>query len=270
MKKLSLSEIQNIQTDMLKTFDAVCKKHNIKYSIEGGTLLGAIKYGGFVPWDDDIDIIMKREEYEKLLFIAKKEFENTYFQLESYYQYREFPLNYAKMCDTRTVILNYDYSHIKTISHGVFIDIFPIDNMTKKDEKVRRHLIGFWTSVRKTKLKVQFKCNPLKKILFKLFSVLSLDFITKKLHKNLVKENHKKERFLYELCNQNSHFNPLPADIYNNLVEIPFGGFLVSSIEKYDIFLKSRFGDDYLLVTPPLEKRKPSHCQNIFWKESKE
>lgn len=267
MKKMSLTEIQNIQLKMLEKFDDICRRHNIKYSIEGGTLLGAVKFGGFVPWDDDIDIVMLRCEYDKFLSICGTELANTSFVVESYYNCIEFPLNYAKMCDTRTIIRDYDYSFLKTISHGVFIDIFPLDSMKTIKEKNRRHVIGFWTSVRKRKIGVKFKCSTFKKVLFALFCVLPLKIITKILHKSLVRENSSKKcKFAYELCNQNSKFPPIPLSIYNELVDMKFENLMVLAVKQHDIFLKSRFGADYMISMPPEEERKPSHCQNIYWK----
>ena len=87
--------------------------------MEGGTLLGAVKYQNYVPWDDDIDVIMLRNEYEKFLSVAHTELAEDYF-LQSYNNVKEFPLNYAKLCYTGAEIRNYDYSHLYLILHMVF------------------------------------------------------------------------------------------------------------------------------------------------------
>ena len=71
-KKISLKEIQKIELDILIYFDKVCKENNIKYYLSSGTLLGAVKYKGFIPWDDDIDVILMRDEYLKLMDVLKK------------------------------------------------------------------------------------------------------------------------------------------------------------------------------------------------------
>lgn len=96
-EKVELKELQSYVYGIFKEFDKICRKHNIKYTLEGGTLMGAIKYQDFVPWDDDIDIVMVREEYDKLLAIAPQELPQDYF-LQSYNNVKEFPLNYAKIC----------------------------------------------------------------------------------------------------------------------------------------------------------------------------
>ena len=74
-----IREVQKKLLMILIEFDRICRKHNIKYSLEGGTLLGAIKYKGFVPWDDDIDIVMERPEYERFLKVCKRELNKEFF-----------------------------------------------------------------------------------------------------------------------------------------------------------------------------------------------
>ncbi len=71
MRELSLDEIKSIELDMLVNFDRICRKNGIKYSITYGTLLGAIRHKGFIPWDDDIDVMMSRDEYEKFLKVGR-------------------------------------------------------------------------------------------------------------------------------------------------------------------------------------------------------
>ena len=96
MNKVELTKIQDYVYKIFVEFDRVCRKHGIKYSMEGGTLLGAVKYQNFVPWDDDIDVIMLREDYEKFLKVVPQELNGEYF-LQSYNNVPSFPLNYAKL-----------------------------------------------------------------------------------------------------------------------------------------------------------------------------
>lgn len=80
-----LREVQLVQLDILNEVDKICKNNNIKYFLIGGTLLGAVRHGGFIPWDDDLDIAMFREDYNKFLNVCKKELDDAYFSTE--YEY---------------------------------------------------------------------------------------------------------------------------------------------------------------------------------------
>lgn len=91
-----MTKLQKIELEILKKIDEVCKKHNIKYWIDSGTLLGAVRHKGFIPWDDDIDIAMLREDYEKFLKVAQKDFGNEYF-LQTKNTDKKYPLFYAKV-----------------------------------------------------------------------------------------------------------------------------------------------------------------------------
>ena len=267
MRKLELNEIQDLIYGIFVEFDRVCRKHDIKYSMEGGTLLGAVKYQNFVPWDDDIDVIMLRSEYEKFLSVAPDEIGEDYF-LQSYHNVSEFPLNYAKLCYRGAEIRDYDYSHLEKMSHGIFMDIFPIDEV--RPDSLRKHcsFVGVFTGARKIKLGVNLGKMPfVKGLVYKTLSFLPMKVLSKRVDRICKKYNGLNTGYRYEVCNSNRKFKPLPSEIYDELVELRFrnGSFL--AVKEYDAFLRSRFGEDYLNTLPSEEKRKPSHCSNIYIKE---
>lgn len=267
MRKAELNEVQDMVYNIFVEFDRVCRKFDIKYSMEGGTLLGAVKYGDFVPWDDDIDVIMVRKEYERFLRVAPAELGCDYF-LQSYNNVSEFPLNYAKLCYKGAEIRDYDYSYLKKMNHGIFVDIFPIDNV--KGEKWRMHCsqVGVLTSARKTKLKVNIGKLPIhKRFIYNILSCLPMKVLTGMLNNICTKYNQKETGFRYEICNSNRKFLPLKSEIYDEFVELTFRGKKFWAVKQYDEFLRSRFGDDYMEELPPEEKRKPSHCTNIYIRE---
>ena len=120
--KLSLKEIQKIELDILLYLDKVCRENDIKYYLSSGTLLGAIKYQGFIPWDEDIDVIFLREDYNKLI----KCFENETgrYKLLSIYNSKDYYYPFAKLVDTKTTLIE----NSKPINDmGVYIDIVPMD-----------------------------------------------------------------------------------------------------------------------------------------------
>ena len=267
MRKLELNEVQDLIYGIFVEFDKICRKHGIKYSMEGGTLLGAVKYQNYVPWDDDIDVIMIRSEYERFLEVAPSELGEDFF-LQSFHNVKEFPLNYAKLCYLGAENRDYAYSHITAMCHGVFMDIFPIDEV--KPEKLRRHcsFVGVFTGARNTKLRVNLGKLPThKRLVYKILSLLPLGFLNRTVDRIAKKHNGKGTGYRYEVCNSNRKFKPLPSSIYEELIELPFRDGKYLAVKDYDFFLRSRFGDNYMDTLPDEKDRKPSHCANIYAKE---
>ena len=124
-----LKRIQEIELEMLKNFHTLCTTNNLRYYIVGGTLLGAIRHGGFIPWDDDIDIAMPRDDYEKFINIYSKE-------MPSFLEVKSNPLN----LDIVQIVNKNTLIELGKQEQGVFIDIFPVENMF--DNLIIRNLHG--------------------------------------------------------------------------------------------------------------------------------
>lgn len=127
--KSEINELKKIQLSMLKDFDAVCQKHRISYQLFSGTALGAVRHKGFIPWDDDIDVVMLREDYERFFDSASKELDSN-----KYYVQREFsehwPMFFSKLRLNGTTYIEKYHSHDARIHQGIYIDIFPCDNLS--------------------------------------------------------------------------------------------------------------------------------------------
>lgn len=129
-----MKEIWAVELDLLAQFQAVCQKYDLKYFANAGTLLGAVRHKGFIPWDDDIDITMFREDYERLCEVAPKEFKEPYFwQTEDTDRGSLRGHAQLRRSDT-TGILNAELEAKKPINQGIFIDIFPYDAVTEDKE----------------------------------------------------------------------------------------------------------------------------------------
>lgn len=116
-----------VELDLLREFIKVCSKHNLKYFLNGGTLLGAVRHGGFIPWDDDIDVMMPREDFEKLLEISQKEFTFPYF-FQTPLSDQAYFRAHAQLRNSLTTGCTLEDKN-KDINRGVFIDIFILDNI---------------------------------------------------------------------------------------------------------------------------------------------
>lgn len=124
-----MKKIWAVELDLLNEFMNVCRKYNIEYHTIGGTLLGAARHKGFIPWDDDIDVQMFRKDYEKLLSVADKAFSHPYF-LQTEYSDPGYSKGFAKLrnSETSAIPINDVHCNLK-YNQGIFIDIFPLDNI---------------------------------------------------------------------------------------------------------------------------------------------
>ncbi len=138
-----MKKVWNVQLDLLAKFDEVCKKYNLKYYADGGTLIGIIRHKGYIPWDDDIDITMFRKDYDKLIEVGQKEFTYPYF-LQSSYSEKNYYRGHAQLRNSETTAIlkgEREEGKIATHNKGIFIDIFILDGISsdkkllKKQEK---------------------------------------------------------------------------------------------------------------------------------------
>lgn len=128
--------------EMLTEIDRICKKHSISYLLFAGTMLGAVRHQGFIPWDDDLDVIMRRPDYERFLKLAPSELDSEAFYLQKEFS-EHWPMFFSKLRKNGTTCLERYYPKDPEMHQGVYVDIFPADNLA--DGKLLRRL-QFWSS----------------------------------------------------------------------------------------------------------------------------
>ncbi len=262
MDQITLDRIHEVQIEMLKAFHSYCKEHDIKYTVICGTLLGAIRHKGFIPWDDDIDVGVVREDYEKLLKLLKKEpiigcFIQEYSTDEHYYQ------PYAKLVKKGTVFVEAYRKNCKAKS-GIFIDIFPLDSIKQPGlftTKVRRTFsrlitFGIWS---KEGCHMERKGNKkLLNVLGTVVGILPKGWLVN-LQKNLVVRQRNDWGYLASMFSSNYDSDRLyfKKTDFDRLIEIGFEDTVVNAPENWEENLK-RLYKNYMEL-PPENKRNSGH-----------
>lgn len=148
-----MNDLQKCQFEMLKVFVKFCEEHKLQYYLVGGTALGAIRHKGFIPWDDDIDVGMPRKDYEEYLKLAEEEYnkkEGSPYFIQTWKTDPNYPYNFAKLRDNRTTFVEDNFMFVR-MNQGVWIDIFPLDGLTKNEtvkksdlRRIHNTWFGFW------------------------------------------------------------------------------------------------------------------------------
>ncbi len=249
-----MNEVQSCQLEILKSVDTICKKHKLPYFAIGGTLLGAVRHKGFIPWDDDIDIGLSRENFEKFCEIADNELPPHYRLL-----YNTNPKNgllYAKVHDIRTTFVEAAEIHNPARYKGIFIDVFPYDGMPnsergreKYNSKVRNYVRAM-TAHRLLEIKGR-KHLTLKE---KLVTILPYSFYYKGWNRTVRKYKFEASEYTtFTWCAVPQKLTVL-TKYFKELSTHDFEGFDLPGSADYDGYLSAQFGN--YMQLPPEDKRQ--------------
>ena len=254
LSKEQLHKLQSVELKILVEFDRVCRKNKIKYCLGCGTLLGAIRHKGFIPWDDDIDVWMMRDEYEKFCDICQKDLSSDFF-LQNWYTDPYFNSAYGKLRLKGTSFKRAGQEKMK-YQDGIYIDILPLDNLP--DQYWKRHImiVKAWFFRKMTYAKAGAMCEDLfiKRIGYRLLSIVPLKYSKKAFYKLITK--YRNVDTLYCKCLGDVNFNPHWKDDFTELIEGAFEGYSFFIPQRYDSLLKNNIGINYMQI-PPKRKRVP-------------
>lgn len=266
MNQKELRKLQLIELNILKEIHQVCKKNEIKYWLTGGTLIGAIRHNGFIPWDDDVDIAMGREDYNKFLLVAPRELKPEFY-VQSWEYEPNFGVPYTKIRKNNT-ILKEAGSQNADIHQGIFVDVFVYDKFPlKKTDFIK---VKFSMQILLRMLIVKSGITPWKGIdrtspywwfFFLPFRVMA-KFVNfnymKKMYKNCVqKANHTDSKWIFNSCESNDEKHPIPEEYVKKVVLHRFEDAQFYIPAEYDKLLRHFYGD-YMQLPPP-EKREGHH-----------
>lgn len=261
-----LQRLKEIELDMLKECIGVCDKLGIKYYLIGGTLLGAVRHKGFIPWDDDIDIAMNREDYEIFVENAHKYLpENLFVQTRK--TDSDCLMNFAKIRNSDTAFIESTSKALK-INHGVFIDIFPLDafggsKFFKKVFLFKKHClrIAIEKGYNLERVKVS---SPVKRFLNGILGLLMLGISPKS-------ASEMREKLFTSCKNGDMLANHsgawgvkeiVPSSWYGDGEFLEFEGISVRCPKDYKLWLEQVYGD--YMKLPPEEKRVSHHYVEVI------
>lgn len=253
IKGYDVEEVQKKIFEIFLEFDKICKRHNITYTLEGGSLLGAVLYQGFIPWDDDMDIIMLREDYDKFCEVVNNELPEPFLFMNMELS-DEYPFLFGKIYNKNTVFKEYATAHLK-IPHCIFLDIFVEDNIKVKTKKIHSRLVSAIGTVRYIKLGVEkFR---IRHILYAPLFFLSIPQLTK--FANRVMRWYEKENtdFIYPLCESVSSKPPLPRRLLTQLEPAIFNGYEIKIPVCHMWYLHKHY--DTPMEIPEKSKQHPTH-----------
>lgn len=264
MKKLDIKEVRELQLQILDKIHEFCESHNLRYSISGGTLIGAVRHGGFIPWDDDIDILMPRPDYEKLLSLFPNTYDNLY--VDDHSVNPDYISAFAKIIDRRTFAIGPNIID----DRGIFIDIFPVDGMPdQEDEKLRNNIVSKMENMRRVGKYYKYTSDPVKKIIYftkyciKRIIYPSLNSSFNQLNAIISKYPFGTSKYAGVLISQYGYFRERQlTEVFLKYRDIKFEDRIYRCVEDYNSYLTTLYGD--YMQLPPESERVPKHFTETY------
>lgn len=263
MRELTLPDIRNIQLRILKYVADFCDRENLVYYLGYGTLLGAVRHKGYIPWDDDIDIVMPRRDYETFI----KSFSSSKYAVKSHYLDAKYPFPYVKVSFENSVLkenmdIHYDL--------GINIDVFPLDEFpaSKAQRKKLYNQIDILQKILQIKIITpnpnrKFYKNIILRIGKILLTPISYSYIIKKINSKAMTYNENQDRS-YMGCVLESYSidDIMEKVVFGDRTTLEFEGHKFLAPEKYHEYLSNMYGN--YMELPPEEYRKTHHDYKAF------
>lgn len=274
MVEMTIDEVKSCAIGVLDFIDSVCKQNGLQYFLCGGTLLGAVRHKGFIPWDDDIDIHMPRKDYERLFEVWPKE---SFYHLLNYKNTPHFPYAFAKAIDSRTLKIEDLRKQSQLI--GVDVDIFALDNLPEDEEET----IDFFDNIKRFQAKMENYSTPFRRAstfprtiartliisgrrLKELLGIESLDAIVKSYSEYAQRYSEAESEYIG--VTSISHYGVKEKNPKSNFADsilVSFEGKEYPAPIGYADVLRRVYGDNYMQL-PPVEMRKTHHHFKAYWK----
>ena len=254
-----MNVLQKRLVDILKWFHEFCEKNNLKYYVLGGTMLGAARHKGFIPWDDDIDVGLPRDDYEKLIAVMNNKIFDEKFVLEQPLKNKDYIYPYCKIYDTTTTLI--ENAKVK-IKRGIYIDVFPLDGIGNSKKEIRDN----FKKIKKLTALITLKVAGFRKgrKLYKNIGVALFRLVPLNVNKMLLKLIKECSQYSYNSClycgNLLGNWGEreiVPREVMGKPTLYEFENIKIYGVEKPDEYLTSLYGDWRKL--PPKENQKTHH-----------
>lgn len=270
MKELKLKEIQSIEMDLLMEFDRICRSQKLDYSLGGGSLLGAVRHKGFIPWDDDIDVMMPRPDYDRFIEYCKNN--RTSFKLLTYDTAHCYYSLFAKISDPSTAIV--DDVMVIDPDLGVNIDVFPIDglghsmseaikifNKTRIDREILNGAL--WKKYFRSKTHGLIM-EPVRLAVFVISRVIDPVKMLKKIDAFNLQHPFESSAYAGCVCGSYREAEIMDQKTFTEYTDLEFEGVSLKAISNYDEYLRKHYGN--YMELPPENKRKTHHTYTAYRK----
>ena len=254
-------QLHKVLLEILEYVDIICKQNNLQYLLIGGTALGARRHGGFIPWDDDVDIGVPRGDYERLLMILKTKKDGYKIQDET--TEKKYFCPFAKLRKNGTVFKE-KISIGLYEDNGIYIDIFPIDTLSEVSSlntKIKLYKIKILNHALRFRYCRELYCSSEKASTFKHwilyipFIFFSRDYLMKKLVNNMTSQNNREKHYAANLAGTNKlEKEIMEYDVFFPTKELEFEGKKYPCPNQIDQYLKKLYGN--FIELPPMEKRR--------------
>ena len=264
MKEIDIKELRKIQVNILNDIDKFCKKNKINYWIDCGTMLGAARHGGYIPWDDDIDVGMLREDYDKFLKTYNKQAKR--YRLYASELDKDYYFQFGKVMDTKTVLYEPDETGIKS---KVYVDVFVYDNAPDDNNELKKQYDkrDFYNKFRIAQLYPEsYDKSSFKKKIMRFFLNIYLKFLPKNYYTKKCIKNSKK--YINVNTKRVGNFTSAKRmtgdkDIFKSFTEITFEKKKYPVPIGYKKWLEAFYGD--YMKLPPKEKQVSNHKFKAYY-----
>lgn len=265
MNNLQLESVHKVQLEIANEVKRICDKYNIKYFMIAGTLLGAVRHKGFIPWDDDLDIGMLRNDYNRFIKLAAKDLKEIYY-LETWYTSSGYGLPYAKIRKNKTKYIEKNAKDVKC-HPGIFIDIFPFDNVPYN--KALRLMQEYWLKfyqhliLEQCIYQISFEFKGIKGLIYTMLKKKVKGLGVKELKEKYeaISKRYNKKQTEYVVAVGGSYGYKKEVIRFtwiSQIEELEFEGHLFKAPKGYKDYLTNLYGD---YMTPPsIDKRSNRHC----------